>query len=69
MVINEKIISKYQQMKAAGLDADYLDLSCFGRLQIFINKKPAVVLFQLEIEGDRVYVGSDSDGQGDVACN
>ncbi len=59
-MINEELVkNKYQEMKSQNKTEDFLDEKIFGEVRIFINLKPKMVLFFLQIEPDTVYVGSN----------
>jgi len=59
MVIAEQILEKYYKMKSLGIDEDFYDLEHFGEIKIFINKKPKIVLFSINIDNDIVYFGTN----------
>lgn len=59
MVIAEQILEKYYKMKSLGIDEDFYDLGHFGKMKIFINKKPDIVLFSITIDNDIVYFGAN----------
>jgi len=58
-MINTALIEeKYKEMNERGIDEDFLD-PAFGQLKIFINHKPEVAMFSVQLEVDRVYIGSE----------
>ena len=64
MKINEdflkKVEKKYEEMINSHIDEDYLDEDIFGKIKVFINKKPKHFLFSTTVKLDKVYVGSES---------
>jgi hypothetical protein len=59
-MINTGLIEeKYKEMKERGIAEDFLD-TAFGQLKIFINHKPEITMFSIQIGVDWVYVGSEN---------
>lgn len=64
MKINKKMEEimrkKYYEMKTNDINEDYLREDVFGRLMVFINKKPKYSLFSIKIDSDELYFGSET---------
>lgn len=59
MNINTKLFEKkYQEMKSQNKDEDFLDEK-IQKIKLFINKKPSKIIFNLKIEDDDIYIGSN----------
>jgi hypothetical protein len=58
-LIVEKIKKKYKEMLKDKISEDFFDKEYFGELKIFINKEPLYPLMFLEIESDKIYLGSE----------
>jgi len=57
--INKELIeAKYKDMIANGKKEDFLSPE-LGNIKIFINNKPAKLLFKFKIGSDEIYVGSN----------
>ena len=59
MHISDKIKEKYEEMKKSGKTEDFLDEEHFKGLKIFINTEPKSMLFVLEFDRDKVYLGAN----------
>jgi hypothetical protein len=57
----EKIVkSKFQEMVQKGLLIDILDEGKFGKLSVFIDKKPKYIIANFEFDTHKVWVGSET---------
>ena len=61
MNLNEKLIEeKYQVIKSLGKNEGFLNEESFGKIKLFINKKPLHLLFEMKKQDDILYVGTNS---------
>lgn len=59
MNINTELIkNKYQEMKSQNKEEEFLDEK-LKNIKVFINKKPSHILFNLKIEADDIYIGTN----------
>ena len=60
MNLNLKLIEeKYQEIKSLGEDEGFLNEESFGKIKLFINKKPSHLLFSTKKQDDILYVGTN----------
>ena len=50
---------KYEKMKKKNILEDNIELEIFGKLKIFINKKPEFILYSTTNNSDEIYIGSE----------